>query len=150
MLRVLVFSLCVLSPPLVAQQAPLLGRWKVSLPVGGRVEAGAVIPITGTAVLTIVPEGDSLIGTLVVDPIPDLSPRPPARLAASASSNEAVFVSRSTSVMRVNGEERPISSVSTWKVRVQGDSLLGTVERSLQGGPISALGPQPVAGARLP
>lgn len=149
MLRALVM-LALVASPLSAQEAPHVGKWKVTFPAGMRVENGSATAINGTGTLTIERVNDSLIGTLVVDPIPDLPARPNNRMAAKADGGaEVTFTSIANGTVTINGEDRPITTVSTWKLQVKGDSLSGTVERRIQGAmPLPGQGPQPVTGVR--
>jgi hypothetical protein len=150
MLRTL-FCLVVLNAAtLVAQQSPFAGRWQLSYPVGAMVENGEVTVLMGTGALTIVAQGDSLIGTLVTDSTPGERPRPAVRLAARAATGEATFVSYSEATMSVNGQKSKATVVSTWALKVQGDSLSGTVARSIEGFDMAGgdQPPQPVTGSR--
>ena len=135
---------------LAAQAPSFVGGWQVSYPAGVRNENGNITVLHGTGVLTIVAQGDSLIGSLAADPNPEFTPRPASRLAGKAAAGEATFVSQSEATLSMNGEERTATVVSTWKFKVRGDSLLGTVERKLEGVDIEggSQPPQPVTGAR--
>jgi hypothetical protein len=150
MKRALLCLLALNTSVLAAQAPTLVGSWQVSYPAGVRNENGNVTVLHGTGVLTIVAQGDSLIGSLAADPNPDFTPRPPSRLAGRAASAEATFISHSEATLSMNGDERTATVVSTWKFRVQGDSLLGTVERKLEGFDLEggSQPPQPVTGVR--
>src|SRR5215813_9725362 len=128
MVRSILFLLVAGASGLAAQQ-PLVGAWDVSYVAGMRVEGGDATPITGSGVLTISAEGDSLVGTLVGNPLPDRPARPPLRLAALAGPEQATFGSRGKATLNRNGVESEVTIVSTWKLTAQGDSLRGTVER---------------------
>lgn len=118
---------------LVAQSHPIVGEWKLSLIVGGRVENGTHTPINGTATLTVNTTGDSLVATLQVDPVEGQPARPASRMAAPVKTGDVVFVSRSTATVNINGESREGTGVSTYTFKVNGDALEGTVTRSLEG-----------------
>jgi hypothetical protein len=113
-----------------------------------RMEDGNAITLMATGLLTIEVKDDSLIGNLVTNPSPDVPARPPARLAARVTAGEAVFVSRTQARLRINGDERHATAVSTWTLRASEDSLGGTVERRLEGLEMGNQGPQPVRGIR--
>ncbi|HWA17076.1 MAG TPA: hypothetical protein VG817_11615 [Gemmatimonadales bacterium] len=135
--------------PLAAQDAPHLGTWKLNLPVGARMENGAATTIMGSGTLTIERVGDSLVGALTLDPMPDMPPRPSSRLVAPATGEtEVTFTSTGTGTIKANGVEQQLVSVSTWILRANGDSLSGTVERRMQGVAMPMGGPQPLTGTR--
>lgn len=138
-------SLC--SSALSAQQ-PLVGAWQVSFPSGMRVENGVQTLIMATGVLTFATSGDSLIGELVTDRSPEVTPRPPVHLAAKAGPGQLVFHSRSPAKINVHGGERPMTALSTWRLAAKGDSLTGTVEREIEGLDAGIQGANPVTGTR--
>jgi len=118
---------------LAAQAPSLAGAWQVSYPRGTMIENGEATVMWGTGTLTIVAQGDSLIGTLAADPVPNVTPKPPVRLAGKAASPEAIFISNSEATLNMNGDMKTATVVSTWTLAVKGDSLVGTVDRKLQG-----------------
>ncbi len=134
--------------PARAQQSPLVGVWQLSYPAGIRMENGARTVMMGKGRLTVAIEGDSLVGTLVSEPMPDAPPRPPARMSAPMGSGSRTFVARTKATLNLNGEEREATAVSTWTLTAAGDSLSGTVERRIDGFPVAAQDPQPVSGTR--
>jgi hypothetical protein len=146
--RALLAALALAATTLQAQQSTLVGTWQLSYPVGAQIENGQVFILTGTGVLTVVAEGDSLIGTLVNDVTPDMPARPPARLAAVNAPGELVFVSHAPGKIEMNGEENDINVVSTWRLKATGDSIAGTVGRQIEGFEDAMQGPQPVTGSR--
>lgn len=146
--RTMVFVLALCGTALHAQQQPLAGTWQVTYPAGMRMEDGNAITLMATGVLTIEVKDDSLIGNLVTNPSPDVPARPPARLAARSTAGEAVFVSRTEARLKINGDERKATALSTWTLRAREDSLGGTVERRLEGLEMGNQGPQPVRGIR--
>lgn len=146
--RFLLLGLTLTGSPLLAQQPALVGVWSVSYPAGSLVENGEVTQIMATGVLTIEARQDSLVGTLVMDPQPDLPARPPARLAGVNAADGAVFVSQATGTLNINGQVRPITAVSTWTLRANGNVLEGTVERKVEGDPLGTQGPLAVKGTR--
>ena len=131
-----------------SQQSPLVGTWQVSYTAGMRIENGMRTLIEATGALTIAAEGDSLVATLVTDPSPDMPARPPARMAGKSTAGGAVFHSRSKATINTNGEEREATSVNSWTLTARGDSLSGTVERSIEGFDGPAPEPRPVSGTR--
>jgi hypothetical protein len=148
MRRAIMAVLPFLGSALAAQQHPLVGTWQVTYSAGARIQNGVASQLTATGVLTVVTQGDSLIGTLVSDSSPDLPPRPPARLAGKAGPGPTTFMSRTTGIVNTNGNEREITAVSTWILEAKGDSLGGTVERRLEGMDLGRQPPQPVSGTR--
>ncbi len=150
MIRAL-FCLIVLgTSSLAAQQSPFVGSWTLSYTAGATVENGTTTPILGTGTLTIVSHADTLIGELVMDPNPEIPSRPPLRLVANGGGRDATFVSHSEATLSINGNEQTATVISTWRLEVRGDSLLGTVERKLDGFEMEmgAKWPQPVTGVR--
>ena len=111
-------------------------------------ENGSDTPIMATGSLTIEARDDSLTGTLVTDGSPDMPARPPARLAARTPAGDATFTSRTRATVNINGDQRDVTAVSTWILRVRGDTLAGTVERRLEGDEVGPQGPSPVTGTR--
>ena len=150
MIRTLSCLILLNATALAAQAPSITGSWQLSYPAGVRNENGNITVLHGTGVLTVVAQGDSLIGTLAADPNPEFTPRPASRLAGKATAGEATFVSHSEATLSMNGDERTATVVSTWKFKVQGDSLVGTVGRKLEGYDIEggSQPPQPVTGVR--
>ena len=135
--------LTICAAQLPAQQA-LVGTWKISYAGEVRIENGAPSVTMRTGTLTIAAAGDSLIGNLVTDS----SARPPVRLAAKAAGDEAVFESRSTATMNMNGDQRTATAISTWTLKANGDRLEGSLARRLEGMDGTGVGPHPVTGTR--
>jgi|WetSurMetagenome_2_1015567.scaffolds.fasta_scaffold73806_3 hypothetical protein len=135
MKRMLLCLIALNAPAAVlAAQAPsFAGTWQLQYPRGTRVENGEATVMWGTGTLSVVAQGDSLIGTLTGDPAPDMPPRPPVRLAGKAATRETTFISSSEATLNMNGDTKTATVVSTWNLTVKGDSLVGTVHRKLQG-----------------
>ena len=141
--------LLALSPGiLAAQQPPLAGTWQVHFQAGMRISNGDATPIMATGTLTVKPEADSLIGTLETDPAPDMPARPPVRLAAKSSAGDATFIAHGKATINVNGAEHEAEVVSTWVLRAKGDSLEGTVSRTIDSPHAGPQEPRPVTGVR--
>lgn len=136
------------APAPAAQANPLVGTWKMTYPVGTRVENGAATVISGTGTLVVEAKGDSLVARLKTDPVEGRPARPETRMAAKATAGEVVFEMRSPARVNVNGEERDATSVSTWMLRASGDVIEGTVARRLEGSDLPPTGPLPVTGTR--
>lgn len=147
MLRTIVLS-ALFGTALQAQQPPLVGTWRITYTAGVRMENGMSTPIMGSGTLTIALQGDSLVGELVTDSSAGLPSRPPARLAATVSAGEATFTSRSKATVNINGNRQEATAVSTWTLRASGDSLSGSVRRTLEGFDAPPQGPSPVTGTR--
>ena len=149
MTRMILACLVLSASALSAQQQPLVGTWKLSYPAGMRMVDGAATPIMATGVLTIAAQGDSLVGDLTTDPSPEHPQRPATRLSApAAGGDELVFASRSEATINRNGDAQTAVVWSTWTFEVKGDSLVGTVERKVEGIDLPSSGPQPVTGVR--
>ena len=131
-----------------AQTNPIVGTWKVSYVAGTRMENGAATNIPGTAKLIIQVQGDSLIARLVPDPIEGTS-RPESRMAAKTGAGTVVFVQRGAARVNINGEQKDVTSISTWTLTAKGDALEGTMDRRLEGMDTPNRGPQPVTGTRV-
>jgi hypothetical protein len=131
--RTTLLALPLMAAPIAAQDHALVGTWTISYPAGMRMTNGAPTPITATGTLTFVVQGDSLVGTLVTDPIEGAPARPPSRMAARTAAGEMTFVQRSPAQVNMNGEVREATGVSTWTLRVAGDALSGTVARRIEG-----------------
>lgn len=150
MTRAFLCLLALNTSALAAQAPSFVGGWQLSYPVGATVENGEVTVLMGTGTLTVVALGDSLIGTLVTDSAPGVRPRPAVRMAALTSTGEATFVSHSEATINMNGEESKAKVVSIWTLTVRGDSLAGTVARTIEGFDMAGgeQPPQPVTGSR--
>jgi len=149
MIRPLLCLLALHTSTLAAQQPSLVGSWQLSYPAGATIENGVATTIFGKGVLTVVRQADSLIGTLVMDANPDLPARPPVRMAAPAgAADAATFLSHSEATISMNGDEQKANVTSTWKLAVKGDSLVGTVERTLEGYEEANQPAKPVTGTR--
>ena len=149
MTRALLCLLALKTTALAAQQPSFVGAWQVAYPLGARVENGNVTPQMATGVLTIVTQADSLVGTLVMDSTPEMPPMPARRLVAKAGAGEATFVSRSEVTLFVNFDERKATMINIWNLTIKGDSISGTVERTLEGFGAADQGPLPaVTGSR--
>jgi len=149
MTRALLCLVALRATALAAQTPSFAGAWQLSYPRGTRIENGEATVLRGTGVLTIVAQGDSLIGTLTGDPTPDMPPRPPARLAAKASAGETTFISHSEATLNMDGTMSTATVVSTWTLTVKGDSLVGSVQRKIEGHDMDDGQPeQPVTGTR--
>jgi hypothetical protein len=149
MIRTILLCLVLGASTISAQQSSLMGTWNLSYPGGMRIENGVATPLIVTGVLTVVVAGDSLIGDLITNPSDALPARTPARLAAPLiDGGEAVFVSHSEATLNMNGESGKATVISTWRLGIRSDSLVGTVERKLEGFEMANHDPQPVRGSR--
>ena len=79
-----------------------------------------------------------------------MAPRGPNRgWPRRASAGKVFFIQRGMARVNLNGEEKEVTSISTWTLVAKGDALEGTVERRLEGMDAPSRGPQPVTGTRL-
>jgi hypothetical protein len=148
MTRALLFC-CIVTGSALSAQQQLVGKWQLSFPAGMRIENGVATPLMATGVLTIEAKGDSLLGELITNPSADVPSRPPTHLAAPATTaGQAVFVSHSEATVNRNGEQQKATVVSTWRLGVGSDSLVGTVERQVEGVDMGTQEPRPVTGVR--
>ena len=65
MIRTLSCLILLNATALAAQAPSITGSWQLSYPAGVRNENGNITVLHGTGVLTVVAQGDSLIGTLL-------------------------------------------------------------------------------------
>ncbi len=134
---------------LAAQQPALVGMWEISYSAGARIENGFATEVRGTGVLMVTSQGDSLVATLVPNAVGDTPARPPAHMAAKAvKSGPVTFIAHSKAKFNFNGVEEEKTATSTWVLEARGDSLTGTVTRSIEGMENSAQPPKPVSGTR--
>jgi hypothetical protein len=147
MIRALALALALCGSTLKAQQ-PLVGGWRISFPAGMRMTNGSAETLMATGTLTIAARGDSLIGMLATDSGAGLASRPALRLAGTASGALARLVAHSKATINLNGNVQEATAVSTWTLRAIGDSLTGTVTRSIQGMEDMDQPAQPVTGRR--
>lgn len=115
---------------LVAQPA-IVGQWTIEYERGRQLENGVATPIMGTAGLSIVARGDSLVATLTPGPRLDGSQPPPSVMTGRLSGDTVTFVQKVQAQMTVNGEARTTELTLTWKLTARGDALGGTLQRDL-------------------
>jgi hypothetical protein len=139
----------ILPGVLAAQSHPLAGDWEISIPVGASIENGVATQIFANGAASFGVEGDSIIGTLKVEPPPGYPARPPARLASGAAAVPSVFVVNSQATIDINGEESTRKVTSTYTMTAKGDALEGTVKRVIEGGDVPQLEPQTFRGKRV-
>ncbi len=144
----LIAALLLLPAALTAQSHPLVGNWNLSLPVGMRVENDEPTVIMGKGTMTVTAVGDSLIATLTMEPFEGRPPRPAARMAAKLAADTVAFSYASTATLNTNGEESTRKAVSTYRFEVDGDTLKGTIDRTIEGLDVTMGGPQPITGKR--
>jgi hypothetical protein len=136
--------------PLHAQAHPLVGTWELSLPVGATVENGVTTPLMGVGHLQVEAQGDSLVGTLRLEPPAGVAARPPARVAARRAKGPVQFVVQSRAKVSINGDEMERVATSTYTLTARGDALEGTVERSVEGLEMIPAAPGTFTGRRVP
>ena len=150
MIRALSCLILLNATALAAQAPSFAGSWQVSYPAGVRNENGNITVLHGTGVLTIVAQGDSLIGSLAADPEPRVHAAP--RLAAGREGGGRGGHLRLAFRGHAQHERGGAHGDGREHLEVQdpGDSLLGTVERKLEGYDIEggSQPPQPVTGVR--
>lgn len=144
-----VLPLLLVSSSALFAQTPLVGRWKVTYPAGARVENGVQSPIMGSGMLRIEARGDSLVGELVADAIPELPATGPTRMAARAATGPVPLVSTVLGFVEDNGERHAVTVRSTWLLEARGDSIAGTLSHAVEGAAGMAQDPGPVHGVRL-
>jgi hypothetical protein len=140
--------LLILPGALAAQSHPLAGNWDISIPVGATIENGVTTQIFANGAVSLGVEGDSIIGTLKVEPPPGYPARPPARLAAGVAAVPSVFVVNSQATIDINGVESTRKVTSTYTMTAKGDALEGTVAREIEGGDLPGMEPQAYRGKR--
>jgi hypothetical protein len=143
-----VLVLALYGSALTAQQAPLVGAWRISYPGDLRIRNGVADPVMMNATLTVQAKGDSLIADLVTDSAPNRPARPALHLAGKAGNPEAVFITRSKATLNLNGNAQEANVINTWKLAARGDSLAGTIDRTLEGIDAPGAGPLPITGTR--
>lgn len=132
----------------LAQSAnPLLGQWSISYERGRRMENGEVTPIMGTAELSIVQQGDSLVATIQPAARPDGTKPPASTFSGRLTPAGAVFVQEQMATLNENGVESRRKMTLTWTLNAAGDALTGTLARELPG--MEGAPPAPVKGTRV-
>ena len=129
-------ALLLVTPLALAAQAsahPLVGTWTVVMPIGMRVENGEPTPIVGSGSLVVAAVGDSLIGTLTVQPPEGMPPRPATRMAAKAAPGAVTFISSGTAKINVNGSTSERAVTSSYRLEAVGNELKGTIDRRIEG-----------------
>ena len=133
---------------LAAQSAnPLLGKWSITYEPGRRVENGETTPIMGTATITIMQHGDSLVATIEPAARPDGTKPPTASFGGRMTPAGAVLVQEQMATLNMNGVETQKKMVLTWTLNASGDALTGTMARELP--EMEPAAPAPVKGTRL-
>jgi hypothetical protein len=143
-----VLLLLALGAQTAAAQNTLAGTWQVNFPGSVRMMNGEATVEQASGVLTVSRQGDSIVGLLVVDPGQGPPGRPPFRMTGVGGTEEATLLSSSKAKIMLNGEESEATVRMTWKLKASGDSLLGTLERQLEGDDQGGTGPLPVRGKR--
>jgi putative sterol carrier protein len=128
---------------------PLAGKWNIEYERGRRMTDGESQSIMGKALLEITVKGDSLVGTLTMEPAAEgRSAPPPQALAGTGSGNAASLKSTAESRINMNGEERVVNITMTWDLKADGDNLTGSMARAMAG-MAAAMTPAPVKGTRV-
>ena len=148
MSRIALSLLALSAFALPARAQSLAGTWKISFPAGMRIIDGNPEVIMGTGSLAIEERQDSVIGQLMTAPSPDRPARPPARLAGTMTAGEATLVSRTQATINMNGAQEQAVAVTTWVLHARGDSLTGTLARTIEGHDMANQSPSPVSGTR--
>lgn len=134
---------------LPAQAHPLAGTWDLTYAAGMQVENGVTTPVEATATFTVTVEGDSLVAVLERPAMEGMPARPPARFTTPLSTTwPIVFRQISEAMLSMGGGTEKRTATSVWTLTVTGDTLEGTVERSIEGLQLPDAGPQPVRGVR--
>jgi len=149
MIRLTAIAFLLGAPALHAQQSPLVGTWHVVYPAGRSIDNGVETQIMASGSLVVAAVGDSLIGTLTVEPSAEIPARPPARMTAKGGESPATFVARTKATININGNEQETTAISTWSLEAKGDSLGGTVSRRLEGMEAYSVGAEAVVGSRV-
>ncbi len=132
--------------------AALIGTWNVSYERGRRVENGEATTLMGEGKLQVVTSGDSLVATLVSAPRSEDGSVPlPATFGGRIVGDSAVFVQKQKVTINMNGEASTRDIVLTWVLRASGETLTGTLARSIPGMEAmeGAGGASPVKGTRV-
>ncbi|MCC6245970.1 MAG: hypothetical protein IT353_24265 [Gemmatimonadaceae bacterium] len=146
-MRSLVLLAAFLAPSVLsAQSNPLVGTWKVVVPVGMKITGGEPEYLTTPGLLTVTATPDSLIATMKLEPLEGRPARPASRLAARFTTGKVTFTSVSTAQVSINGDATPSTSTSTYVFEATGDVLSGTVSRDIPG--VAGMGAQPIKGTR--
>lgn len=76
--------------------------------------------------------------------------RPPQMLSGKPGSGEVILIGKSQATISLGqgGETRTATAYQTWRLKVAGDSLTGTVQRSVEGVGMQTGGPLPFSGSR--
>ena len=129
-------------------QNPLVGKWAIEYERGRRMENGETTSIMGKGTLTIAPSGDSLLVTFDAGPRADGTATPPATAGGRMTDAGAVFITKQTVQLNMNGEVQAREITLTWTLQASGDALTGTLGRTLPMMP-EPLPPSPVKGTRV-
>jgi hypothetical protein len=129
-----------------AQTHPLVGVWDVDVVAAHKLEDhGTTTPIMSKGVFSFTVEGDSLIAMIKVQ----LSPSPtPIRVATLLGSDTATFVRASRAITTENRTMSAKPMTTTFRFFAVGDSLRGTITRTLENPNDPAAGSSPVSGVR--
>lgn len=142
----------VLPGTMVAQGHPLIGTWRVNAPAGTSITRDGATAIYAEGTFTVEAKGDSLIATLVTQPIAGGAQKPPLRFAVRPpTSGDVTFIAPTETRTSMNGQTlSPTALLVTLVLRVSGDSLGGTMERvPTNDDELPRTGPQPITGQRV-
>ncbi len=134
---------------LSAQSAnPLVGRWTVEFEVGRRIENGEVEAIRGKGTLSVAQSGDSLLMMIQGPARPDGTVPPPSTVGARIRDGGASFVQKQKVRMNIDGAESIRDVTLMWTLMASGDTLTGTLARSMPDG-LEMGEASPVTGTRV-
>lgn len=149
MLAPTILAIAGTATSLSAQSAnPLVGRWTVEFEVGRRVENGEVEAIRGKGTLSVAQTGDSLLIMIQGPARPDGTVPPPTTLVARIRDGGATFTQKQKVRMNLNGEVSMHDVTLVWTLVASGDTLTGTLARSMPDEPEMGE-PSPVTGTRV-
>lgn len=144
-LRLVLLAIPLATTPLI-QDHPLVGQWRLRVPIGVRGTDGAPVMVMRTGTVAVEARGDSLHASMTLDPVGDVPART-MRMSALRRNGKVSFVSSSDARLTNGSDERSVQAVSTYTLEAIGDSLAGVLSQEIPG--ISGVPDRPFSGERI-
>lgn len=143
-------SLLLAAAPLSAQSA-VAGKWATEFELGLRNIDGVVSSMgTGRARITLEVKGDSVFGTwLVLDPAPTNGPASRALKGVFANGTLTLETDLIDRRLIVNDEEKIVQMRTRYELKLEGESLVGTIRNVSSSGGMEPP-PRPFKATREP
>lgn len=131
------------------QTHPLVGKWDVQLPSTKVMQKGGSVDVEPKGELAFAIEGDSIVGTLKTLAPEGATAPTPMRLSAKVVEGRVTFVVRKEAQLVSASDVMTKTAVIRYEFEANGNSLKGSVERSIEGIGVAMGGAQPITGKKV-